>query len=257
MPLLSAEGWLLLMLGSLYVQDAVLALRPQEAVLECTLRGRWRARFGSQHWKLRGREIALPGLLTPHRPLFRLGWRMDGASRAEPPAGTDGTTVSADPLVAAAASVAFLASHVWVTWLALFVMLPLGLFGQAGGLALVVAALVLFYANNLVALWRVYQQRARWALSARAVGKLAVECLTCPPYALNLVRRLCALATPQDDFVQAAGRLLAPDDLAWSRAQCLLRIDEEIEAEPLGSARMAALETARRQFQPEQDPSSP
>lgn len=241
----------MLLIVALHLQDALLALQPHEAVLERTARGRWQARFGLPHWKLWGREVVLPALLAPHRVLFRLRWSLESPMQeAKGVTGPD----EAGGRVHVPRGMAWLGVSVWVAWLCLFVLLPLGLFDVVGGRLLCLVALVGLYLNNLLALVLVYRWRARWGVPARAVATLAVECLACPPYAVNLVRRLCALAAPREDFLQAARRLLAPADLALAQAQCLRRVEEAIEAEPLGSARMAALEAARRQLQPAPQP---
>ena len=235
---LSSEAWLMLLVVVLYLQDSALALEPNEAVLERAALGRWRARFGAQHWKLMGRELYFPAVFAPHRALFRLRWRMDGQARP----------VHTGRQVAVPREIGSFAPFVWVAWVALFVLLPLGLFSPLGT-PLSLAAVALLYVNNLLALTLTYRWRDRLRVDRRAVLKLAVECLACAPYSVNLVRRLCALMASKEDFTHAAARLLDGPALALVKAQCLARIDEQIEAEPQGSPRMVLLESARLQFQ--------
>ncbi len=235
------ETWFGLVVAALYLKDALLLLRPDEAVLEHAGRGRWEARFGARHWKLAGREVWLPNLFTPHRAVFRLSWRMEGEAPAAPAA----------QQVAVPRELQRLAPFVWVAWAALFVLLPLGLYTRAGS-ALTLAAIVLLYANNLVALGLAYRWRERLGIGRRPLLQTALECLACAPYSVNLVRRLCSLMPVREDFVQAADRLLDAESLEAGRAQCLARVDERIEAEAPDSRRSALLIGSRSRFLPTQ-----
>lgn len=234
---MSHEAWLALLVLGLVLQDSAFALAPKEALLERVSRGRWRARFGAQQWKLAGREICVPNLLMPHRPRFRLRWRMD---RRVPP-------VQDARIVAVPNELNRLAPFVWVAWVALFVLLPLGLFG-ALGTRYTLAAVALLYLNNMVALGLAFRWSDRLGIEGRSILKLALECFACAPYGVNLVGRLCALMAVQEDFAHAAARLLDPAALALANAQCLARIDEQIDADPEGSGRIELLRAARARF---------
>lgn len=233
------ETWFGLVAAALYLKDALLLLRPDEAVLEHRGRGRWQARFGTRHWKLAGREVWLPNLFTPHRAVFRLSWRMEGEAPAAPVA----------QQVAVPRELRRLGPFAWVAWIALFVLLPVGLYTRAGS-AVALVAIVLLYANNLVALGLAYRWRDRLGIGRRPMLQAALECLACAPYSVNLVRRLCSLMPAREDFVRAANRLLDAESLEASRAQCLLRVDEQIEAEAPDSRRSALLIGSRSRFQP-------
>ena len=233
----SHETWLMWLVLGLVLQDSLFALAPDEALLVASWRGRWRARFGARLWTLGGREIALANPFTPQRALFRLRWRIDAGGVA---AGPPRTLVLAPELRR-------FAPFVWVAWTALFVLLPLGLFTRLG-VPLVLAAVALLYLNNGLAFVLAWRWRKRLGVDAAGLGKLALECLACAPYGVNLVRRLCALMAVQEDFLQAATRLLAPDTLQQVHVQCLLRLDDRIEAEPEGSARIESLRAARARF---------
>ena len=233
----STEALLQLMVLAFYLQDSLLALAPNEAALVRGGRGRWHAAFGLRGWKLAGREWLLPNPFTPHRPLFRLAWRMD----ASPPPAHRAAELKVPP------GIDRLRPFVFVAALALFVLLPLGLFSRAGPL-LAIAAVALLYLNNLVALGLAYRWRDRLGVDRRHLVPMALECLACAPYGLNLVRRLCALANPQEDFTRAARRLLSAEELRAAHRQCLDRIDEQIDLEPEHSPRAAQLRAAKARF---------
>jgi hypothetical protein len=232
----TAETWLQLLVLGLYLQDSVQWLRCDEALLERSWRGRWAARFGAMSWKLGGREPCLPNPFTPHRASFRLRWRMedDAASKGR-------------AVVCAPAAVLRFGVFAWLSGVSLFVLLPMGLFTNAGP-RLAIAAAVLVYASNFVALGLAYRWRDRLGIQRKRLAALAVECLACAPYSVNLVRRLCAAMTVDEDFTVAAGRLLEPEAFAQARQQCLARVDEQLDAEPEGSRRFVLLERARVRF---------
>lgn len=237
---ISAEALLVLLALALYLFDASLFFARDEAALVCGRGGRWFARFGLDRWRLSGREPYLPNPFTPHRPLFRLHWRFDAPAGGAPDAAALRPVAVPDELRR-------LSPHVLLSGACLFVMLPVALFYPLGlGPTCVVVGLL--YANNVVALWRLYRRRSAFGLTPSQVGSLAFECLACPPFAVNLIRRLCARLAADEDFQAAAERLLRPEELAHAHAECLRRVDEQIDYELDGTPRMAALRLGRQRF---------
>ena len=179
----------------------------------------------------------------PHRAFVRLAWRFEGMPQAAP-----------RRRVQAPTGLGGLALCTWLSLLTLFVLLPLCLFGQFGTW-LTLAVIVLLYAVNLVALALLYRVHRRLGGPAGRYWATAFECLVCPPFCINLVRRACAWEGVGEDFLQACQRLLPPDALAEVHAQCLLRIDEQIAFEDEQSSRMAALQETRARLLPRENPS--
>lgn len=230
------EVLLVLVAIGLYLQDSLLLLQVNEAMMVRRSRGPWQAAFGSRRWRLSGREPFLPNPFAPHAQAYRLLWRMDGEPAAE-----STRTVEFD------AAIARLTPFVRTSWIALFVLLPLGLFTR-GGPVVSIAAIVILYACNAAALWLVHRRRKALGLDGKPLGLLTFECLACPPYAVNLVRRLCRTRDVSEDFSHAAKRLLTGEALAVAKAECLARIDEEIELETEGSEREIRLRASRLRF---------
>ena len=79
----SAETLLMLLIVVLYLQDSLMFLRSDEAVLVRGIGKRWRVGFGTRSWRLSGREPYLCNPFTPHAPVFRLHWEPNG--RLVPP----------------------------------------------------------------------------------------------------------------------------------------------------------------------------
>ena len=225
-------------LVALYLKDCFLLLGRDEAVLVRGWRGRWRAGFGLLDWRLRRREPYLCNPFKPWEPVLRLRW--DAA--AEP-----------GPSPAAPASVPpelGLGPWVSVIWLMLFVALPTAFYGQLGlhAILAVLGALYLYIAVSLVLVWR---RRAALGLTGSAFGVLAFEVLACAPYAANLVRRLSLHRPVDDGLLTAATRLLDAPALAAVHAQCLARIDDELDWADEDSSRARALRSARPRFERE------
>lgn len=226
----------MLMALALYVYDALLLLASNEAVLVRQGRG-WRAVFGSCRWRLAGKEPCAPGLLAPHRPIVRLAWQFAGPPAAAAPR-------RQMPLPVGLGGLALCA---WLSGITLFGLLPLSLFGQLGT-AVTLGVISLLYAINLTALVLLHRIHQRLQVPAGKYWSVAFECLVCPPFCINLVRRACEWQGVKDDFVQACQALLPPPALAEVHGECLLRIDEQIAFEDEQSSRMAALQRAREHF---------
>lgn len=233
---LSPEATLMLLAAGLYVYDALILLAGNEALLVRQGRG-WRAVFGSARWRLAGREPCAPGLLAPHRIIVRLPWSFVGTP------GTGGARRS----VAVPAGLGALAGACWASAVVLFVLLPLSLF-LALGTAVTLAVVGLLYGVNLTALALLYRIHRRQGGPAGRYAATAFEGLVCPPFCINLVRRACEWEGLDEDFLQACARLLPSADLPAVHAQCLLRVDEQIDLEDEQSSRMAELQRARQRF---------
>jgi hypothetical protein len=103
------------------------------------------------------------------------------------------------------------------------------------------AGILLFYAAALAALGYVWFKRRALRLTSRQVGALAFESLTCPPFAVNLIRHISWNAAPSEELVSAGRRLLHKDDWNATLPTLIKRIDNAIAWENEGTARSQAL----------------
>jgi len=217
------QAALMVIAVGLYLYDSCLLLDANEGILVARGRG-WAAKFASAI-RIRGRELFVPGPLLPHRPMFRLAWNVE----------TDVETAAADQTWDRRREVFRpLMPLTWGMTLALFVLLPLGLFSRLGEPML------------LAALGWVAYKRAAFGLSGKQLGKLAFESLVCSPFALNLIRKI-SLATPVvEDLVPAARRLLAPEEWSACRASLAARVQDRLLDVEEGSAEAKALQRYRQ-----------
>jgi hypothetical protein len=218
----------------LYLYDSLLLLAANEAVLVRGVRGRWRGEFGLSHWRVRGKEPYLPNPLTPFLPLFRLRWSLEGDAHEE--LGGPLRIPNAAPIFGAFSA---------ISGLCIFVLFPIGLFQYP---LLTMPAIVLLYANVIAAIGTTFALRTNFCLSTRECAGLCFECLACPPFAVNLLRRLCARVRPEESFTSAARRLLGAEALECAMVQCLAKLDEQLDYEPEGTPRMRAMQDAKARF---------
>ncbi len=220
----------------LYLYDSALLLYFDEGIVLPAGRARWLVRFGSSNVRLMGKDLFLPNPLLPHRPLYRLSWRVPAL-----PAGADDQWGHRRALFGA------LAPLVWAMALALFVLLPLGLFSRLGTQFLL-AAVALLYLGILAALAWLAVRRAPLRLPAKTLALLAFECLVCPPFALNLVRKVSLALPVAEDLAVAARKLQAPADWNATRLELIKRLEEEIDGEEENSERAALLARSKRRL---------
>ena len=217
----------------LYLYDSTVLLYFDEGIVLPAGRDRWLVRFGSGNVRLMGKDLFLPNPLLPHRPLYRLSWRIPAL-----PARADGKWQERRALFRS------LAPMTWGMALALFVLLPLGLFSRLGE-PMLLAALVLLYLSILAALSWVAFHRVRLPLPAKMLVLLAMECLVCPPFALNLVRTISLAMPVAEDLAVAARTLQAPEDWNATRLELIKRLEEEIDGEEEHSERAALLASSK------------
>ncbi len=235
---LSTEALLMLVAVALYLFDSLLLLASNEAVLVRGWRGHWFARFGLDRWRLGGKEPYLCNPATPHFPLWRLRWTFDEAA---------GETVAPARPVAVPPALERFKLHALLSLISIYVLVPIVLFYPVG-IEYPIAVVALLYVNIVVAIIRVFRVRADFSLSSGQFAVLAFECMACPPFSVNLVRKLCVKLEIDEDFTAAATRLLPIEAMADVDAQCLRRVDEQIDYAEEGTDRMQKLLAARRRF---------
>jgi len=234
------EVYLMLLAIGLYLYDSVLLLSANEAVLFMRRRGRWTSGFGSINWTVRTREPYLPNPFTPFRPLFRVAWNLERPDPACAPV---------YHAVAVPAGAERLVIPVVVLALILFGLFPLSLafFARA---ETAIALVVVFYVVETIALVVAYRGRDAFGLSKPQFLTLAVECLFCPPFAINLIRRMCSRMPVDEPFLAAVDRLLDADERERALAGCRKRLGALIDEEGEGSPRRAAMNAMMARLTP-------
>lgn len=229
---------------ALYLFDSMVLLYCNEAVMYPVGQKGWQLSFGSRRFQWRGREVFLPNPLKPHRPLYRVVWSYgtpsDGGAAPDWRRGYRGLAIAICSMA-----------------LALGLLLPLGLFSRWGDV-MIVAALIVFYGAALVALGMLWRRRKALRLGRNPFLRLAFECLTCPPFALNLIRHVSLLTQPPVDLVSIAHGLQDVNTWEETRRQLVARLQEELQwlgpADPEVDAVNAELMHLESLRPPEGDP---
>jgi hypothetical protein len=223
---------LLLVIGmvGLYLYDSTMLLASNEVILSHERKGKWSALFGADGFQVRRKEPFLPNPFFPHRPLYRFAWN------------TTGFVGPSQPWAAPSNPYGVLAPFIWCMAVALFILIPLGLFSRLSNVA-IFAGVTIFYASGLMALVIVWLKRDIYGISSKQFVSLAFESLTCPPFAINMVRHLSLDIKPAEDFLSAADRLLEEDARKSALKKVIFRVQSEIDWEDVGTAHAEALNT--------------
>jgi hypothetical protein len=234
---LSYEVELLALAVLFYLYDSSVLLYSNEAILTCDSAQRWSATTGWIGFVLAGRSLCLLNPLTPYRSSFRLSWdfnrmELEIKDREWPTRAQEFKSIA--PLTVAAG-------------IALFLLLPLGMFTGLGRYA-VMSAVVLLYGSILLALFRLRRKRILAALGRKHFWGFAFECLACPPFAVNMVRRLTLATRIAEPLPLAAVRLLDADRWAELRDRCISRIDDAIQRVGEDSQEQKALQAQKQRL---------
>lgn len=220
-----------------YLYDSTLLLFSNEAVLSCDGRRNWRAMTGTAGFLLAGRTLCVLSPLTPHRPSFRLSWDFNSLqSKADEFDWTE-------------------RAHQWkglAPWtlaaaIGLFVLLPIGMFTPLGAYA-VIPALVLLYGSIMVSLVIVGRRRLLIVPGWRRFLVLAFECVACPPFGVNMVRRTTLGERIAEPLPLAAARLLDAAGWAALREFCIARVADAMQSVDAGSDAEKSLEAQRQRL---------
>ncbi len=240
--MLATEVLLMALVTGLYLYDSALLLFSNEAVLSPTRwRSRWVSGFGSIGVTLRGKGLLLPNPLLPTRPMFRLAWKLEGSTPHPPGDWAESRK-----------QLRTYSPFVWSLAAVMFVLLPVSLTGQFGD-GLLLLAFALIYFNVLCTLLLLWFDRKTWSFTGKGFAAMAFDLLLCPPFALNLVRRLSLRVPVREDFVVAARRLQSPSDWQATRAALAARLEEELLGEEENSTRHAALLRRLEEFKTEEE----
>jgi hypothetical protein len=231
---LSYEFQLFALAVLLYLYDSTVLLFANEVILSCERGGAWRATTGWSDILVGGRKVCVLNPFTPYAACAKLRWDL----YARAPTQFDESWSAELPKLKVATP--------WVlaSAFALFVLLPLGLFTPLGVYATLPAVGVL-YVSILVALIIMRRGRLLQALSPLKFAGLIFECLACPPFGVNLIRRVALMSKVNESLLTAGQRLLPPLEWARVRAHCVVTLDQELLGLEDGAPQKHELEAQR------------
>jgi len=219
-----------------YLYDSTVLLYSNEAVLACDIRRRWSAATGTAGFLLAGRTLCVLNPFTPHRPTFRLRWDFNSLAQAPP-----------SQWMERAQELKVLAPTTLSAGVGLYVLLPLGMFTALGAYA-VIPALVLLYGSIIVSLFLVRRRKILIAPGGMRFLSLAFECIACPPFGVNMVRRTMLGHRIAEPLPLAAARLLDAADWTKLKALCVARIEDALQEVGAESDEKKSLEAQRQRL---------
>jgi hypothetical protein len=229
---LSYEFGLFALAVLFYLYDSTVLLYSNEAVLTCA-GSKWIASTGFYGFLFAGRTPCVLNPFAPHQPAYRLNWDFHALPAAPAAACLE---ASAGLKVLTATSVGAAA--------ALFIVLPLGMFTALGAFA-VIPALILLYGSIVVSLILVRRRGILIAHDRRSFMALAFECLACPPFGVNMVRRTTLSYRISEPLPVAAARLLDAADWARLRTLCISRLQDALQLSAADSNEEKLLEAQK------------
>jgi hypothetical protein len=230
----SVEVLAMALIAGLYLQDALILLYDNEAVLESHGARGYRIRFGARGFQLAGRNPVLPNPLTPWRMALRLAW--------QPPDVPAAQAAAAGTLTPESVRAALRVPSWGLLPIAagLFLGIPLCLYFDAGWTPFL-SVLAVMYAATLFVLACLWRARTRLRLATGNLAALTFEALVCLPCALNVLRKATTRIRMAEDLLDVARPRLTAVQLRTATEQIVRRVDEGIESAETGSARWRAL----------------
>lgn len=167
--------------------------------------GAWHVVVGASS-TLSGKYPALPGVMSPGAAVFRLTWDENCGEGAAP---EPSVLTIVHPLRWSARLQA----------LALFVIVPAALFVNVAA-ELMFMLLALLYGLTAASLCYVARRRSELGISRKDFASIAFDVLACPPFAINLVRRITVHGNQKLCGRAFASQVLAPE--VFERAKAVI-----------------------------------
>lgn len=212
------EALLVLGIPAFYVFDSALLLCFNELVFQESF-GKWAFSTSGASWQMGGKSLYLPNPLTPYKTLFRVAW-----SPKDPPlpAETDNRLLH---LVKTTRPLTFLVSAMAFEML---VLIPVVIFAFGTG-PIFLSVLALTYLTIIFALRFVYVKRADLQLSRKELIGIFIDSLACPPFALNMLRKVTLNKAEQINPVEYARLHLKEKEIAGLAAEIRSRVSEKLD----------------------------
>jgi len=197
--------------AALYLADCVVLLERGQALWTRTALS-----FGSRHYQIRGKVVALLNPLTPFIPVLRTLPLFSGPAGPKP--------------LAAAGALAPLASGAMIQLLLVFVALPVCLYRAPGWPFF--AALVLAYVNAVAMLGLIWWRFRGAGIAGRPLLGLGFGWLACLPLSANALRKaglafdVAIDAREAIDLLPERDRERARSDLATQIAEAMQEVEE-------------------------------
>lgn len=216
---LSFEFWIALGLISFYLYDSAVLMFANEIVF-FEAHGRWFISFPTDRWRVMGKRLFFPNPLAPNYLMFIVPW-----SATENFHGTD-----SENTLEFISTIRCLRLAVMLLMLLLVCILPLVILTWGiGSTALI--TLVVSYLLVIAMLFYTYGKREKLGLTKKQVLSISFEAISCPPFAINLIRKLTIRRSNMNCSVEFAFKVLEPEDFKKFTEELDQVLSEKLECE--------------------------
>lgn len=213
----SGEVQIVLAVCAFYLYDACIALQANEALMARSRSG-WSCMLGADGFEMKRAFLRWPPPLF-HQPVYVLAWQDSFADLS-------GRSAAVRQMAGHACSFGAFRIPLHVLALALFAMLPASLLWTHSDLIRLLAVALIYCCTVWLAVLTLRHGR-QGHTPRHDARSIALQILCCPPFALNVVRKLSLLQKYPCELPQAAFQLLpaGPWQQLASRLHCIAKTE--------------------------------
>ena len=216
---LSFEALLIVGIFFFYIYDSVILVSSNQLFFIKSL-GRWSVSFPSDRWRIMGKMLHIPNPATPYNLLF--------IASLDEPSGT--SRIKSKEMTSLMANVNYIQIFVMLLMLLMLIVFPLVTYNHGlGSTALII--LMLIYLTIIVMICYLYIKKEFYGLSNTNFTALAFESIACPPFALNILRKLSLKCPFQQDPIKFAVKNLDVASFKTFKEQLAESLAEQLEWE--------------------------
>lgn len=216
---LSYEVLLVLGIYGFYIYDSIFLVYSNQIVFTESL-GKWKFSFPSYRYRLRNKFLFLPNIFTPYKAIFLQTW----------PSQEKQFSLSSNNKQKIFLK-ALLPFRVFSVSIAVLVLLalPFGIFFLAGTNQLLVILLSIYFLN-LTLVTNLWLDRKNLNLTNKEIISIAIDVIACPPFAVNIVKKISLKMRPENSPINFANKHLSKKDIAVFNRLLLEKVNESLDA---------------------------
>lgn len=198
---------------SFYIYDSCLLLHMNEFIVYRTSQG-WKIDYPSGQLQLLRKQLYIPNPLCPARVLFKFTITPE-----------TNTGVSVKPCAISLPHSVSLSLHVLLFLLLILTPAALLLYKSESVLAILIIAI---YSTIGFLLYSLDSQREKLALTKAMFLSLCLDSLLCPPFALNVARKIGRYAKLKGDPLEFGSSLLTAEEFEQFRGLISSRLEDQL-----------------------------